>query len=247
MATRRNIFSLIELLVTVAIIAILAATLLPALNKALEKAREISCTSNLKQIGLGIHLYCGDNKDLIPPASTDPAASSSRKNWVLLTAPYLGRKRVDNEKELRSTPFFCPSDDHILNRQCYSPGAWRLSYGLSQALATPASAMPSGPYGFNYSYPVALSVIPRPSEHLMVQDIQVNNCSPTQTVVNHDYAFSSTVRYSHNFRSNRILAVAGNTATVPKEVFTHYRTYVTRVKNELPWNCNRDRNPGKIY
>src|SRR5688572_30185102 len=112
MKTDRAAFTLIELLLVIAMIAILAALLLPAVSRSKAKAHNAACVNNLRQLGLATRLYAEDNDERLPSAEIlatqpiDPQNPLPRICDVL--AKYVGRSSGANTNS--ATVFKCSAD-----------------------------------------------------------------------------------------------------------------------------------------
>ena len=98
MRQSRFAFTLIELLVVIAIIAILAAILFPVFAQAREKARQTSCLSNMKQLGLGLNMYAQDYDGAL--MQTTYEVPNLKIHWSYVLQPYVKNENI----------FVCPSD-----------------------------------------------------------------------------------------------------------------------------------------
>ncbi len=129
-------FTLIELLVVIAIIAILAAILFPVFAQARAKARQTTCLSNMKQLGLGVLMYSQDNDELFPPSNYSAAPAAGNVGWYFMVDPYvkasmpksmaqLGNKQLGVYvcPEYARTPYATtlnsPSRSYVANRMIF--------------------------------------------------------------------------------------------------------------------------------
>jgi prepilin-type N-terminal cleavage/methylation domain-containing protein/prepilin-type processing-associated H-X9-DG protein len=152
---RQGGFTLIELLTVIAIIGILAAILIPTVGRVRESSRTAAGLSNLREIGVTLHLYSLSNDDLLPPSFETTGSGAGLTDWALrLSAQYLASGlRADYPGGVPRHPIF------------QDPGA-RIPSGTLHFSAHPI-LMPNSSAPIS---PARLSLISRPSELVLVMD-----------------------------------------------------------------------------
>ncbi|HEX4263778.1 MAG TPA: prepilin-type N-terminal cleavage/methylation domain-containing protein [Verrucomicrobiae bacterium] len=147
-------FTLIELLVVIAIIAILAAMLLPALAKAKQRASQITCLNNQKQLALGMLLYVGENSDRMPGIASNSQGFHT-EDWIYWRAPGINvggvvtlplsqsQVTVMLGTASSSNLFLCPLDTDNKERLLYvpPPNTYFYSYSLNGVSKTSGMAL----------------------------------------------------------------------------------------------------------
>ncbi len=150
-ANAKKAFTLIELLVVIAIVAILIGLLLPAVQKVREAAARVSCTNNLKQIGLALHTFHDANNRL--PTANTPAFGSGFTS----TLPYLEQENIGR----RYNPALSPTDATDAD----GDGQTNLSLGSARlkTFTCPSMVAPPQPAAFPGWASYALSIGNQPN------------------------------------------------------------------------------------
>jgi len=162
----RRGFTLIELLVVIAIIAILAAILFPVFARAREKARQTSCLSNLKQLGLGLMMYAQDYDERLPATYqwVTQGVDWPLYSWRAAMLPYVKNAQIH----------VCPSDGGAggdLSPNSLGPVSYAANVYVMQPNRGPVET--------------AIGPISKPSETFLIFDAWAANrwCAQDNTVI----------------------------------------------------------------
>ncbi|MBC8138970.1 MAG: DUF1559 domain-containing protein [Fibrella sp.] len=178
-------FTLIELLVVIAIIAILAAILFPVFAQARAKARQTSCLSNMKQLGLAAMQYEQDYDETVVPGwigvgfdTSSPYSWPGSQRWMDLIFPYVKSLQVYN----------CPSDADVVPYRMTPPGQTISDPLYFESMSNPGSYASNATYwgdgdGVPTNNPMgqASAAIVRPAETILLAEYRAYFVPPCAT------------------------------------------------------------------
>lgn len=150
----RRGFTLIELLVVIAIIAILAAILFPVFARAREKAKQTSCLSNMKQIGLATMMYAQDYDDTYPSTQLDYGGhyNASYSYWPEFVQPYIKNWQI----------LVCPSENRpsVTSRLTGEriPSVLANAYGMNQN------------FGYRFTSGISMAQLEAPAQIILITE-----------------------------------------------------------------------------
>ena len=228
-------FTLIELLVVIAIIAILAAILFPVFAKAREKARQASCMSNEKQLGLALLQYNQDYDEIMPARqyNNDPAQS-----WRIAVYAYIRASNL----------FACPS-----NPSGFQKGydGYPISYGgnynsspyFNQDFGNmyPGHVNGTGVFADSDGPGVPLASINAPAQVIAIQE-QTNEGYADANILNHYTGANHDLFAGHNGISNYLFCDGHVKALTPLGTIAPCGSapvnYWTRDNSPFPGSCS---------
>lgn len=187
-------FTLIELLVVIGIIAILAAILFPVFAQAKEKARQITCASNMRQVGIALMMYMQDYDEMYPeehPRCANPAmgnAPSGDYDGGLETVdygspfekviPYIEREDFTGNASETLQLYVCPDDSDPHGNDITTTGLDLTSGGTSCAAGagTPYPGVTSYVINAYFLFGLSDSAVPDPSSTIYIAERNFNFC-----------------------------------------------------------------------